>query len=115
MLKGGSAKTRSIDPDATRGNSARQSPAYNRSNSNGPGEFGVEGMMGSLVIGGRVAGGRPGGKVVDVAVAMRPAARRRLVDAVLGQFLVQGVAVDPEPRGGLDLHAVAGLEHLLDQ
>ena len=40
---------------------------------------------------------------------------RRLVDAELGELLVQGVAVDAQPGGGLDLDAVAGLEDLLDQ
>src|SRR6476620_10400395 len=100
MLKGGSAKTRSIDPDATRGNSSRQSPGYNRSNSNDSGEFGVEGMMGSLVIGCRVACRRAGGKIVAVAVALGSAgAGGVLVDAVLGELLVQGIAVDAQPRG----------------
>ena len=50
---------------------------------------------------------------VAVAVGRRP--RVGLVDAVLGELLVQGVAVDAEAGGGLDLDAVAGLEDLLDQ
>ena len=38
-----------------------------------------------------------------------------LVEAELGELLVQGVAVDAQPGGGLDLDAVARLEDLLDQ
>src|SRR3954451_16841042 len=131
MLNGGSAKTRSTVLAATRGNSIRQSPGYNRSNSNvvaaaapgvpplrwgrrssaetGPPDF-ARGMVGSLVIarGGRLAG-------IAVAVPLRSAGGAGLVDAVLGELLVQGVAVDAQPGGGLDLDAVAGLEDLLDQ
>src|SRR3954447_19826159 len=67
-------------------------------------------MVGSLVIarGGRLAG-------IAVAVPLRSAGGAGLVDAVLGELLVQGVAVDAQAGGGLDLDAVAALEDLLDQ
>src|SRR5262249_24739661 len=39
----------------------------------------------------------------------------RILEAELLQLLVQGVAIDPQPRRGLDLDAIAGEEHLLNQ
>src|SRR4051794_9548645 len=121
MLNGGSAKTRSTELAATRGNSSRQSPGYNRSNSNvvlAPGVSGASrrsgsfvspstsgavdfalGMLCSLVVAGRVrftgpAAGRAIFAGVAVAVPLRSAAGGTgLVDAVLGELLVQGVAV----------------------
>ncbi len=54
--------------------------------------------------------------VVVVAVAVLGAGRRSgLVEAELGELLVQRVAVDAQAGGRLDLDAVARLEHLLDQ
>src|SRR5512135_226499 len=38
-----------------------------------------------------------------------------VVDPEFGELLVQGVPVDAEAGGGLDVDALAGLEHLLDQ
>ena len=55
------------------------------------------------------------GIAVAVCRCGPPSAGAGLVDAVLGELLVQGVAVDAQAGGGLDLDAVAGLEDLLDQ
>ena len=79
-------------------------------------------MVRSLVVREWLAGASAGGTVfawvsdTSVAVARRAAgAGSRFIDAVLGELLVQGVAIDAQACGGLDLDAVARLEDLLDQ
>src|SRR5690242_9466781 len=68
-----------------------------------------------------IVGGREAGLAVAVAITVAAgvtgiaAAGLVLVDAELGELLVQGVAVDAQAGGGLDLDALAGLEDLLDQ
>src|SRR5271166_3303904 len=73
---------------------------------------------------GRTGIARPGAgsgvviEIADTAVAVALGSTRAgggFVDAILGKLLVQRVAVDAKAGGGLDLDAVASLEHLLDQ
>src|SRR3954462_15470732 len=96
MLNGGSAKTSSIDPDSTPGKASRQSPEMRRSAA----DPGRSDFISALLLVGRRWGG------FTVAV---------VIDPELGELLVQGIAVDAEAGGGLDLDALAGLQHLLDQ
>src|SRR5258705_3624047 len=107
MLKGGSAKTRSIDASSTSRNRSRQSPAWRWSSASRRTSF----MGGSGVLREGASGvksrslrvrlllvGRGTRLTVAVTVAV---AGLVLVDAELGELLVQGVAVDAQAGGGL--------------
>ena len=68
-------------------------------------ELGVPGERPSLVEGRSVVVGL-GREAVGVA---------GVVDPVVSELLVQGVSVDPQAGGGLDLDSLAGDQNLLDQ
>ena len=83
------------------------------------GELGC--IVSLLIVGGEVGvavlGSR--GRVVasdSFAVALGSSSTRRgFIDPVLGELLVQRVAVDAQAGGRLDLDAVTSLKDLLDQ
>src|SRR4051812_35470827 len=112
MLNGGSAKTRSIEPDSTCRKFSRQSPWT--SWPEGEAGAGVSDIRSLLVALGRARLIVAVAVTVAVAMAAGAAALTALVavDPVLGELLVQGVAVDAQAGGGLDLDPLARLQHL---
>src|SRR4051794_13527707 len=121
MLNGGSAKTRSIDASSTSRNRSRQSPGWRWSSASRRASCigrvpELTRLVSSRLVSSLFVSGREARLAVAVAIGMAGgAADLVLVDAELGELLVQGVAVDAQAGGGLDLDALARQEDLLDQ